>query len=178
MDIYLSAKALHMISLVMWFAGLFYLPRILIYYAEAAEKPAAEKKALRDQLTIMAKRLYYIITNTGMILTLIFGLLLIYERSGVLVEGWFHVKLFFLALIFGFHHACGSMVKKADRGEELMPPGKLRLFNEAPTALLFAIVFLAIFKESLSLIWAGAALVVLIVLLTIGVKLYKKARES
>ena len=178
MDIYLYAKALHIVSMVMWFAGLFYLPRILIYYAEAAEKPESEKKVLRSQLVIMAKRLYYIITNTGMILTLLFGLLLIYERSGILVEGWFHVKLTFLALLFGFHHACGRMVKKIERGEELMPSGKLRLFNEIPTVLLFAIVFLVVLKEMLSLVFAAIALVVLIVLLTIGVKLYKKARES
>ena len=178
MDIYLDAKALHIVSLVMWFAGLFYLPRILVYYSEAGEKPENEKKVLRDQLTIMAKRLYYIITNTGMILTLIFGLLLIHDRSGVLAEGWFHIKLTFLALLFGFHHACGRMVKKAERGEELMSSGKLRMFNEIPTALLFAIVFLAVFKEGLSLVWAAIALVVLIILLTFGVKLYKKARES
>ena len=178
MDFYLDSKALHIISMVMWFAGLFYLPRILVYYSEAAERPENEKKVLRDQLAIMAKRLYYIITNTGMILTLIFGLILIYERQGVMSEGWFHIKLLFLALLFGFHHACGRMVKKAVQGEELISSGKLRMFNEIPTALLFAIVFLAVLKETLSLVWAAAALVALVALLTIGIKLYKKARES
>jgi len=174
----LYLKAFHLTFMVMWFAGLFYIVRLFIYHAEAAQKEASTRGALQDQLSLMASRLWYIITWPGMVLTVAFGLALIYVRPDIMTEGWFHAKLLLLIFLIGYHFACGSILRKLTQNKLLMSSGRLRLLNEAPTVLLFAIVFLAVLKETMSLLPAMGGLLALMILLMAGIRFYKTVREK
>lgn len=176
---YLYIKALHIIFLVTWFAGLFYIGRLFIYYAEAGGRPGSDKKLLQDQLTLMASRLWAIITWPGMLLTLATGIgLMAVLWPDIMKEGWFHIKLTALIGLFVYHMACGRLVKKMKNGEELANPERLRMYNEIPTMFLFAIVFLAVLKSTLSLLYALVGLVTLGILLMIGIKVYRGLRRD
>jgi len=175
---YLYFKALHIVFMVTWFAGLFYIVRLFIYHRETSEKGGGSAAAVGEQLKLMANRLWYIITWTGMVLTVIFGLLLILARPSVMQEPWFHVKMTFGVLLIVYHFSIEAMIRRLNRGEPGAGAQKLRLYNEFPTVILFAMVFLAVMKNMVSLLYGFAGLLVLMVLLMVGVSLYKKKREK
>ena len=93
-------KALHLIFVITWFAGLFYIPRLFIYHIEAHQKGSPEREILVKQMKLMAKRLWYIITWPSAILATFFALLLLYIIPSWLLQDWMHIKLFFVALLF------------------------------------------------------------------------------
>ncbi len=177
-SMYLYWKALHIVFMVTWFAGLFYIVRLFIYYAEAGSRKESDRKLIRDQLTLMARRLWAIITWPGMLLTVATGTALILSYPDLLKEGWLHIKLTLVLCLIAYHLVCGKMVTAMKTGAELMNPEKLRIMNEVPTLFLFAIVFLAILKNTLSLLFALAALFGLGILLMIGIKVYKRLRKD
>ena len=138
-SLYLWAKALHVAFMVTWFAGLFYLPRLFIYHAEA------EDEVGRSRFSIMEKRLFAIMT-IGAILTALFGLILLSLNSGLLLQGWFRVKLLLLAAMIAYHLRCLSLIGMLERGESSRDTRSLRWFNEIPVLFLLGIVSLAILK--------------------------------
>jgi len=180
-DYYLYFKAFHIVFMVTWFAGLFYIVRLFIYITEAAQKKEPDKTILQKQLILMARRLWYIITWPGMVLTSIFGVLLILANPAVMQQGWFHAKLAFLVLLIGYHLSNEGLVKKvSDPSFDIagkLSSQKLRMFNELPTLFLFAVVFLAVLKNMLSLAFAVGGFLVLGMLLMLGIKMYKKFRK-
>ena len=136
----LWVKSLHIIFMVSWFAGLFYLPRLFVYHAMAQDEGDAASMA---RLKVMERKLYYFILP-WMLLTIAFGswLWLGYGISG----GWLHAKLFLVALLLGYHHACGRIMKKFQRDENTHSHTFYRWFNEFPILLLAGIVILVVVK--------------------------------
>ncbi|MEM8829277.1 MAG: protoporphyrinogen oxidase HemJ [Cyanobacteria bacterium P01_G01_bin.19] len=171
-------KAFHLIGIVVWFAGLFYLVRLFVYHAEAEQEPEPARSILQKQYEIMEKRLYGIITTPGMILTVAMAIGLISTEPEILKSTWLHVKLAFVVLLIGYHHFCKRIMKKLAAGECQWTGQQFRALNEAPTILLVLIVLLAVFKNSLPLdltTWLVAALVITMVA---SIQLYAKKRRK
>lgn len=171
-------KALHIIFVVTWFAGLFYIVRLFIYQTEALEKPEVEKNILKPQLDLMASRLWYIITWPSAILTLIFGTLVLTYRWAYLELGFMQAKLGFVVLLYVYHGFSHVLFKELQAGKARWSSSKLRLWNEVSTILLFAIVFLIVLKNTVSMVWGIASLIGLAILLMLGIKIYKNYRSK
>ncbi|WP_200974138.1 CopD family protein [Echinicola sp. 20G] len=169
-------KALHIIFIVTWFAGLFYIVRLFIYQTEALEKSPEEQKILKPQLDLMARRLWLGITWPSAILTLIFGIWTLSYRWGYLQMGFMHAKLAFVFLLYLYHFICHKIYKNLQTGTAKWTSTQLRVWNEAATVLLFAIVFLIVLKNLMDMVWGVVGLLVLSALLMIAIKLYKKSR--
>lgn len=171
-------KALHLIFVITWFAGLFYIPRLFVYQVEAFQKPSPEKEILGKQLKLMAKRLWFIITWPSAILAVIFAVWLLFLYPSWLRMGWMHVKLLFVLLLIGYHLKTHQIFKQLQRDEVKYSSGFMRIWNEGATILLFAIVFLVILKNSVNWIFGVLGILVLGVLLMLGIKLYKRIRDK
>jgi putative membrane protein len=169
-------KALHIIFVVTWFAGLFYIVRLFIYQTEALEKPEAELTILKPQLDLMASRLWYIITWPSAILTMIFGTWVLYYRWSYIELEFMQAKLGFVFILYVYHGFSHLLFKELQQGKARWNSSKLRLWNEIATILLFAIVFLIVLKNTLSMVWGIAGLLGLALLLMLGIKLYKNYR--
>lgn len=146
MGAYLYIKALHLVAVVSWFAGLLYIVRLFIYHAEAASRPEAERRVLEPQFALMERRLWYGITWPAMVATAGFGLwMMIQIRAWE--QPWFQLKAVFLALLIGYHLYCGKIRKDLLLGRCRLTSTQLRIWNEFATLLLFAIVFTAVLKS-------------------------------
>ena len=174
---YLYLKALHIIFVVTWFAGLFYIVRLFIYQSEAHSKPANEKAVLVPQLKLMANRLWYIITWPSAIITLILGsTLLTYHWP--YVATWLWIKLGLVVGLFGYQFYCHKIFKDLQNDIVKLSGQKLRVWNEVSTLFLISIVFLAVLKNALNMVWGIIGLILLMVALMIAIKLYKKVRKD
>ena len=171
-------KALHLIFIVTWFAGLFYIVRLFIYQTEALEKPEQERLILKQQLDLMARRLWYIITWPSAILTLIFGFWVLTYRWGYLQQEFMQAKLIFVGLLYVYHGYSQVLFKQLQKGESRWTSTQLRLWNEVSTLLLFAIVFLIVLKNTISMLWGMLGLVGLFVVLLLAIKVYKNYRTK
>jgi putative membrane protein len=176
MQAYFYIKALHIIFVVTWFAGLFYIVRLFIYSAEANLKEEPEKTILFKQLALMQNRLWYIITWPSAILTLIFGGWLWYLYGSL--PTWLLVKLCFVLGLFLYHLSLHKIFKQQEKGIFKYSSQQLRMWNELATLFLVIIVMLAVVKQMLSIAWALAGMVVLAVVLMIAIKLYKRFRKD
>ena len=132
-------KALHIVFMVTWFAGLFYLPRLFIYHAQAADPSS------RQRFTLMERRLFAIMT-IGAVITALFGMLLLVINPGLLSTGWFQLKLFFLATMVTYHWRCWTRIVSLASISNTQDSKYLRWFNELPVIFLLAIVLLAVLK--------------------------------
>jgi putative membrane protein len=169
-------KALHIIFIVTWFSGMFYIVRLFIYNTEASEKPEEEKKILRAQFRIMIRRLWLGITWPSALLTLIFGPWMWVLMGST--PGWLQVKLIFVILLYGYHFSLHQLYREQMRGIFRFSSQKLRIWNELATLFLFAIVFLASVKQAMSWIGAVVGILSLAVLLMGGIRLYKRLRRN
>lgn len=178
MELYPYIKSLHLIFIITWFAGLFYIVRLFVYQIEASQKPSPEKEILGNQLKIMASRLWKIITWPSMILALIFGTWLIIMMPEWLSEPWMHVKLTFVALLIIYQFKCHQIFKQLQNDVVKHSSNYMRLFNEVPTLILFAVVFLVILKSAVNWIYGTVGIFVFAIMLMIGFKIYKRIREK
>jgi putative membrane protein len=137
---YLLAKALHVMAVIAWMAGLFYLPRLFVYHADA--EPGSQ---LSETFKVMERRLLRAIMNPAMIAVWLLGGWLVYE-TGAWAEYWFHAKFVLVCLLTGFHHALGTWRKDFAEDRNARPAGFYRLANEVPTVLMAGIVLLVIFR--------------------------------
>ncbi|SEH69034.1 CopD family protein [Epilithonimonas hominis] len=154
--LYTIIKAVHIIFMVSYFAGIFYLVRLFVYYKDTDEFDELKQQILRNQYTFMAVRLWNIITVPAGILMLLSGLTMIFLNSGLLKTPWFHLKLTFLIGLGIYHFWCWKRVKELKNlnGKTLSIPNiKLRQFNEIATFILFAVVFTVILKYSVIQYW-------------------------
>ncbi len=179
---YLYLKALHIIFVVTWFAGLFYMPRLFIYATEAGEKEGVEKKILQDQFSVMMKRLWYGITWPSAILTLILGTWVMYNGNWYLQvfapEGrWLLIKLVFVLLLYLYHWTLQVILQQELRGEYRYSSQQLRIWNEGATVILIAVVMLVVVKQSISMVWGIVGLVLFIALLMTAIRMYKLIRD-
>jgi len=172
---YFYIKALHIIFVVTWFAGLFYMVRLFIYNREAQDKPEAEKLILQKQFNIMIKRLWFGITWPSCILTLIFGtwILILYGSFPV----WLIIKVGFVIGLCLYHLSIHVIYKQQSAGIFKYTSQQLRLWNEVATVFLITIVFLVVLKSALSLLWGLGMLLFLFILLTVGMKMYTFYRK-
>ena len=137
----LWVKAFHIISLVCWFACIFYLPRLFVYHAACEDEPG------RERFKIMERKLYRGITTPSMIATVVFGVWLIsYNASGYFSQGWMHAKLFLVAILIVYHFYCGHLVKVFRDDRNTRSHVFYRWFNELPVLILLAVVILAVVK--------------------------------
>jgi putative membrane protein len=170
-------KAFHIIGIVVWFAGLFYLVRLFIYHVEAEQEPEPARTILKKQYEIMELRLYRIITTPGMLVTVAMAIGLLSTEPEVLKQTWLHFKLLFVALLLGYHHYCGRLMKKLAKDECRWTGQQLRALNEAPTVMLVVIVLLAVFKNNLPTDITAWVIFGLIVFMAVTIQLYAKKRK-
>ena len=173
---YLYFKALHIIFVITWFAGLFYIVRLFIYHTETQDRPAEEARVLRPQFKIMESRLWYMITWPSAILTTITGLGMMHIFWPITDHPWLILKFFFIIALWIYHLRCGQLLKALKNDTYLKTSFGLRIWNEVSTVYLFAIVFLVVLKNSLSLVWGLVGLVIVSLMLMLGIHVYKKKR--
>ena len=178
MEFYNYIKALHLIFVITWFAGLFYIPRLFIYQIEAFHKPSPDKEILGNQLKLMTKRLWYIITWPSAILATAFAVWLLVLIPQWLQQGWMHVKLAFVILLIAYHLKTHQMFKQLQVDKVVYTSRFMRIWNEGATLILFAVVFLVILKNSLNWIFGVVGIMLLSILLMLGIRLYKKIRDK
>lgn len=174
---YLYIKALHVIFVVCWFAGLFYMVRLFIYTKEANEKEEPARSILTTQLTLMQKKLWFIITWPAGVGTFIFGTWMLVLNPAILSFPWMWLKLIFVGLLALYHLQCHAYYKQQKAGIFKPSSFKLRLFNELATIFLVAIVFLIIVRSTGGLVWGMLGLFIFAALLMGGVFIYKRHRR-
>jgi protoporphyrinogen IX oxidase len=169
-------KAFHLIGVVVWFAGLFYLVRLFVYHAEASQEPEPAQTILKKQYELMEKRLYRI-TTPGMLVTVAMAIGLLTLEPDVLKDGWLHFKLAFVAALLAYHHYCGRIMKKLAAGECKWTGQQFRALNELPTIFLVVIVLLAVFKNNLPTDITAWVIFGLIIAMAASIQLYAKKRR-
>ena len=178
MNTYLLFKSLHLIFVITWFAGLFYEPRLFIYHIEASKKKSPDKEILEEQLKVMERRLWYIITWPSAILASIFATWLLILMPELLSQSWMLVKIGFLFLLFAYHLKTHQIFLALQKNQIKYSSNFMRIWNEGATLFLFAIVFLAIVKSSIHWIFMVMGSFGLIAFLMLAIKLYKRLREK
>jgi putative membrane protein len=174
--VYNYILAIHIIFVVCWMAGLFYIVRLFIYHTEAQDKPEPDRKILSDQFEIMERKLWYIIAVPSMWIVLAAGLTMLFLAPAWLQQSWLQIKLCFVAGLVVYHFICQNKMKQMANGVFKWTSTQLRVWNEIATIFLFAIVFLAVLKNGISWIYGLVGLVVLAMILMVAVKMYKYYR--
>ena len=171
---YLYIKALHIIFIVTWFSGLFYIVRLFIYNAEAAQKEEPEKSILQKQFSIMIRRLWLGITWPSAILTFIFGGWLWYLYD--YLPQWLLIKLCFVVGLYLYHVSLHAIYRQQAAGIFKYRSQQLRIWNEVATIFLVIIVMLVVVKQNLSWVWGLTGLILFVVILMSAIKIYKLVR--
>lgn len=171
-------KAIHIIFIVTWFAGLFYMPRLFVYLIEAHAKPDVEKNILTKQLNLMAARLWYIITWPSAIITLGMGAALLIDQPHWLQFGFMHIKLTLVGLLYVYHFSLHVIFKQLSQNVVRYTSQQMRIWNEVGTLFLVGIVFLIVLKDAISMVWGIVGLTGLSVMMMIAIKFYKKYRKD
>jgi protoporphyrinogen IX oxidase len=174
---HLYLKAVHLIFIVTWFSGLFYIPRLFVYLIEAAEKPEPDKTILRVQLKMMASRLWYGITWPSAIITLAMGTSLIVNNPAWLQQSFMHIKLTLVALLYAYHFSLHVVLRQLQKDVIKYSSTQMRLWNEVATLFLISIVFLIVLKSTLSMTWGIAGLIVVAGAIMAGIRIYKNLRK-
>lgn len=172
---YLYVKALHIIFITTWFAGLFYVVRLFIYNTEAQQKTEPEKSILHNQFGIMIKRLWFGITWPSAVLTLIFGLWMFSLFDGL--PAWLEIKLAFVVGLYLYHFSLHAIYNQQKKGIFKYSSQQLRIWNEVATIFLISIVMLVVVKQELSFVWGLIGLVLFAIILMSAIKIYKNIRN-
>ncbi|WP_419868199.1 CopD family protein [Chryseobacterium sp. CT-SW4] len=181
--LYTIIKALHIIFMVSYFAGIFYLVRLFVYYKDTDEFEGEKQRILREQYTFMARRLWNIITVPAGVIMTVCGLIMIFLNMGLMKTPWFHLKLTFLIGLAVYHYWCWKKVLELKKlaGDTLPSANiKLRQANEIATFILFLVVFTVILKSAVIVYWwqliTGFFVLVLLIMMT--VKLVNKNKKN
>jgi putative membrane protein len=174
-----TIKALHIIFVVSWFAGLFYIVRLYIYHTEAQEKDDNAKRILSAQFEIMESKLWWIITTPAMILTIIFGTwMILLNAEYYLYAPWMQLKLAFVGVLLIYHFICQKILFDLKKGLFKWKSNGLRLWNELATLCLVAIVFLVVLKDGLDWIKGTIGFFAVAIGLMVLIKIYKRIRKK
>ncbi len=174
---YLYFKSLHLIFVVSWMAGLFYIVRLFIYHTEANERPEAERQILQRQFELMESKLWNIITTPAMVLAVLAGLGMIYLNPALLEMDWMLVKLGFVLGLLVYHFLCQRIMHQLRRGDFSLSSTQLRIWNEVATIFLVAIVFTVVLKSAIDWIYGLIGLILFSILIMSVVKIYKYYRQ-
>jgi len=178
---FLYLKALHIVFITTWFAGLFYTPRLFIYHIEASQKPEPDRSVLTAQMKIMTKRLWYIITWPSAILTLALGAALLLAPPVYYYQNipqWLWIKIGLVAGLYAYHHWLHFIFKQLQQDVIKYSSRQIRYLNEIATLFLFGIIFLVVLRESLGLSTGLAGLIALVILLLAGIVIYQRNRSQ
>jgi putative membrane protein len=134
-------KAFHVFGVIAWFAGLFYLPRLFVYHADAADRISLER------FVVMERRLFMMM-NLGAFLAIVFGASMLLAVPGYLATGWLRLKLVLVAALIAYHLVCGKLLRDFAAGRNHRSARWYRVFNEVPALLLLGVVILAVVKPS------------------------------
>lgn len=173
---YAYVKALHIIFIVTWFSGLFYIVRLFVYHREAQDKEEPERSILSVQLGLMVRRLWFGITWPSAVLTLVFGLWLWYLYGTLPV--WLMVKLGFVVGLFAYHLSLHAIYRQQAKGQFRHSSQQLRIWNEVATIFLVAIVMLVVVKQGMSWAWGLGGLFLFVLLLMSAIRIYKNLRRQ
>ncbi|MEN0062543.1 MAG: CopD family protein [Myxococcota bacterium] len=177
MDV-LTLKALHIVAVVCWFAGLFYIVRLFVYLRETMDRPAAERAVLDPQLQLMATRLWLGITWPSGVATVVLGLALLGTQYGLgPYPGWMHLKLALVAGLCAYHAGCHVIYHRLIRGVPVWSGRGFRIYNELATLFLVSIVFLVVLKSALSVVWGVLGLIGFAAVLMLGINVYRRVRQ-
>ena len=173
-------KALHLVGMVSWFAGLFYLVRIFVYHVEAQTKGEPDRGILTTQYALMEHRVYRIICTPAMVLTWIggIGMLVWHGWDWIVAMPWFHFKFALLLGLVGYHFYCRKLIHRLDRGVSIGSSTQMRLLNEVPALLLITIVLLATLKNSLNALLALGLVFLLGLIIFAVVKRGRRAKVT
>lgn len=174
---YLWFKSFHIVAFVSWFAGLFYLPRLFVYHAEANEQPEAVREILKSQYALMERRLYSIIMTPAMVVTAAMAVGMLIIAPDLLQETWLQVKLGLVLILMGYHHYCKRIMQRFAAGETPLTSQQFRWMNEFPTFFLVVIVMLAIFKNNIPRDATGYVIVLMAVAFAASIQLYARKRR-
>ncbi len=177
-EYYLYFLSIHIIFVVCWMAGLFYMVRLFIYHTEAQAKPEPDRTILSKQFEIMESKLWWIITTPSMYLVIAAAIGMLYIRPFWLQQPWMHVKLTFVLGLIVYHFICQNKMVQMRNGIYKWSSTQLRLWNELATILLFAIVFLVVLKSAVNWIYGVVGIVALSIVLMMAVKIYKRFRTK
>ena len=176
-EAYLWFKTLHIVGVVVWFAGLFYLVRLFIYHVEAAELEPTVKKAFEEQYTLMERRLANIITTPGMILAVSMAVGLLITQPSWLNQTWMQAKLALVAGLIAYHIFCYRLMGQLNRGECSWSGRQLRALNELPTLFLVLVVMLVVFKNQFPTGAATWLIVGLVLFMAASIQFYARWRR-
>ena len=176
MNLYILA--LHIIFIVTWFAGLFYIVRLFVYHAEADKKEEPERSILQKQYKIMEKRLWYGIAWPSMIFTIILGGWLLWLNPGLFNEDYFKLKLCFVGGLILYHLQCHNMFRQFRNDLVKYTSFKLRLWNEGATIFLVAIVFLIVLKSNTDFVRGLLGLLLFSVIIFLAIRIYRNRRKE
>lgn len=177
---YLIAKCIHIIFVVSYFAGIFYMVRLFIYHTEALEKEEPERSILHKQFSFMEERLWNIITVPALILMVLSGIYMFYAMQWVyFTQGWMHVKLLFIAFLLWYHYYSWRIMKRLQAGQTTLTSVQLRMLNEVATIILFVVVFAVVLRGYFVAYWYASllAFVAMGVLIMLVVKLVNKGKN-
>jgi protoporphyrinogen IX oxidase len=176
LNMYNYIKALHVIFIVTWFSGMFYIVRLFIYNAEAQKKAEPERTILTKQFAVMIRRLWFGITWPSAVLTIVFGGTTWFILGSFPM--WLMVKLVFVLGLYAYHFSLHHIYRQQMKGIFVYSSQKLRVWNEVATIFLVSIVMLAVVKNGMSWLWGLAGLVLFVVVLMSAVKIYKLVRKK
>lgn len=173
---YLWFKTLHVVAVVAWMSGLFYVGRIVVNHVEALARPEPARAILAEQLEGMGRRAYRGILTPGAVLTVAFAVGMLAAQPALLREGWLHAKLALVAALLGYHLYCGRLLRTLAAGRAPVGSIGARVLNEVPTVFLLAIALLAVFKAQATPRALAQALGGLLLVLTLGILGYARRR--
>jgi putative membrane protein len=176
-EAYLWFKTLHIVGVVVWFAGLFYLVRLFIYHREAEGLEPALRQAFEQQYALMERRLANIITTPGMVVAVACAAGLLNVNPAWLQQGWMHAKLGFVAVLLAYHWFCYRLMGQLQNGSCGWSPRQLRALNELPTLLLVIVVMLVVFKAQFPTTAATWFIVALVVFMAASIQFYARWRR-
>lgn len=169
-------KAVHIVFVISWMAGLFYILSLFIYHTEANEKEEPERGILQKQFVKMEATLWKIIATPAMIISVLAGAGMLMLNSGLLQMDWMWVKLAFVIGLLIYHFICQNMVKQLKNNQFKMNSFQLRLWRELATIFMIAIVFVVILKSAINWIYGLIGIMGIALAIMIAVKLYKNYR--
>ena len=178
MEYYRYILAVHIIFMVSWMAGLFYIVRLFIYHTEANDRSELEREILQTEFKKIERKLWNIITTPAMVLTVLAGVTMIVLNPDLMSQSWLHVKLTFVVLLLIYHFICQRIMNQLAKGVYKLSSFKLRMWNEVATILLVAIVFTVMLRSAVDWLYGLIGLIVFSAVIMIAVKWYKRYRQK